>query len=390
MHRLATPGRAWVGRGQDDIGGCEQVVEFSGKIVGAVRMGAPRRRSGYLIHPASLGRPHRSAGKPVVRAASVAVMAEQSLDGYTVRGYQPGDAEALTGLYNAIEQAVGGHPGYTADETQAVLDATVADHSADARLVFTPAGELAGAGIVTTPPDGGYRVDLYGGVHPSHVGRGIGRAVLAWQEERAAEIRKSVAPDAEWTLEVGMNLADERAARTFERFGFAVARYFFEMLAPARAGVDAQVPAGLRVITYEPRYEQAVYDAHMEAFRDHWGYQKRDFDSWTGFTTKSDTFRPDLSRIAFDGEEIAGYILSYDDADEDRAYVGQVGTRRPWRRRGLARGLLADVLGAAAAAGKGHVYLAVDADSATGAVGVYERVGFEVEARAAAYHKPVA
>jgi ribosomal protein S18 acetylase RimI-like enzyme len=276
------------------------------------------------------------------------------------------------------------------DETHAIVDGMVADHEADARLVFTPDAELAGAGLVATPPEGGYRVDLWGGVHPSHVGRGIGRAVLTYQIERAAEIRKTVAPDAEWTLEVGVNLADERATHTFERFGFTVARYFFEMLAPARAGVDAKVPDGLRVITYEPRYEQALYDAHMEAFGDHWGYQKRDFDSWTGFTTKSDTFRPDLSRIAFDGDEIAGYVLSYDDSDEDRAYVGQVGTRRPWRRQGLAGGLLADVLGAAAATGKGHVYLAVDADSPTGAVGVYERVGFEVETRAVAYHKPVA
>jgi ribosomal protein S18 acetylase RimI-like enzyme len=186
-----------------------------------------------------------------------------------------------------------------------------------------------------------------------------------------------------------MNLADERATHTFERFGFAAVRYFFEMVAPARAGIEAPIPAGLRVVTYDPQYEKTLYDAHMEAFSDHWGYQKRDFDSWTGFTTRNETFRSDLSRIAFDGDEIAGYVLSYDDADEDRAYVGQVGTRRPWRRRGLAGGLLADVLGAAAATGKGHVYLGVDADSPTGAVGVYERVGFEVETRAVAYHKPV-
>jgi ribosomal protein S18 acetylase RimI-like enzyme len=316
-------------------------------------------------------------------------MAELSIDRYTVRGYRPGDAEALAATYNAMERAVGGHPGYVADETHAVIEGTVHDLDADTRLVFAPGGELAGAGIVATPPAGGYRVDLYGGVDPSFVGRGIGRAVLGWQIERAAEIHKAVAPDAEWTLEVAMNLADGRAIRLYERLGFTVARYFFEMLAPARIGIEAPIPAGLRVITYDPSYERALYDAHMEAFSDHWGYQRRDFEPWTGFTTRSELFRPELSRIAFDGDEIAGYVLAYDDADPDRAYVGQVGTRRPWRRRGLAGGLLADVLGAAARAGKGHVYLGVDADSPTGAVGVYERVGFEVEARAVAYRKPL-
>jgi mycothiol synthase len=316
-------------------------------------------------------------------------MGELTLDGYTVRAYQRSDAEALTGLYNAMEQAAGGHPGYTPDETHAILDGTVGDPAEDTRLVFAPGGELTAAGVVTTPPPGGFRLDLYGGVDPGWVGRGIGREVFAWQLTRAAEIHKTVAPDAEWTLEAGMNLADERALRLFEHFGFTVARYFFEMLAPARAGIDAPVPAGLRVVPYEPHLERDLYEAHMEAFEDHWGYQRREFDAWMGFTTRSDTFRPDLSRVAFDGDEIAGYLLAYDDADEDRAYIGQVGTRRPWRRRGLAAGLLADVLGAAAAAGKGQVYLEVDADSPTGAVGVYERVGFEVEARAVAYRKPL-
>jgi len=316
-------------------------------------------------------------------------MGELTVDGYTVRGYRPSDAEALTALYNAMERAAGGHAGYMPDETTAIVHAMVADPAVDVQLVFAPGGELAGAGVVTTPPGGGFRQDLPGGVDPSWVGRGIGRAVFAWQLERAAEIHAAIAPDAAWQLEVGANLNDERAQRLYERFGFTVARYFFEMLAPARTGVDAPVPAGTRVIAYEPAHERALYEAHMEAFADHWGYQKREFEPWTGFTTRSDTFRPDLSRIAFDGDEIAGYILTYDDADDDRAYVGQVGTRRPWRRRGLAAGLLADVLGAAAQSGKAHVYLGVDADSPTGAVGVYKRVGFEVEARAVAYRKPL-
>jgi len=314
-------------------------------------------------------------------------MAELTLDGYTVRGYRAGDAEALTGLYNAVEEAAGGHPGYTPDETDSIIDSVIGDPDADVRLVFASGGELAGAGVVATPPPDGYRVDLWGGVDPSWLGRGVGREVFGWQLARAAEIYKQAAPDAEWTLEVGANLADERATRLFERFGFGVARYFFEMLAPTRAGIDAPLPAGLRVVGYEPPVERDLYEAHMEAFSDHWGYQRREFDSWTGFTTRSDSFRPDLSRVAFDGDEIAGYVLSYDDADEARAYVGQVGTRRPWRRRGLAGALLADVLGAAAAAGKSHAYLGVDADSPTGAVGVYERVGFEVEARGVAYRK---
>jgi ribosomal protein S18 acetylase RimI-like enzyme len=51
--------------------------------------------------------------------------------------------------------------------------------------------------------------------------------------------------------------------------------------------------------------------------------------------------------------------------------------------------LLAKVLAAAAQAGKSTAALGVDADSPTGAVGVYERVGFTVEQRAVTYSIPV-
>jgi mycothiol synthase len=43
------------------------------------------------------------------------------------------------------------------------------------------------------------------------------------------------------------------------------------------------------------------------------------------------------------------------------------------------------VLRVAGAAGNAKVLLGVDADSPTGAVGVYERVGFQVENRAVTY-----
>jgi ribosomal protein S18 acetylase RimI-like enzyme len=318
-------------------------------------------------------------------------MADLSLDGYTVRGYEPSDAERLTAQYNEMERAVGGHPGFTESETRAIMTATVADHDADARLVFEPGGELVAAGIVATPPPGGFRVDMWGGVHPSWVGRGIGREVLTWQLARATEIHRAVAPDAEWAAETAVNIEDKAAIRMYERVGMTATRYFLEMLAPARTGIEAPLPDGLRAVRYEPgRYERELYEAHMEAFSDHWGFQQRGFDEWATYTVDNETFLPGLSRVAYDGDEIAGYVLSYSDADPDRAYVGQVGTRRPWRRRGLAASLLAEVLASAVEAGKGHVYLGVDADSPTGAVGVYERVGFEVEARAVAYRTPLA
>jgi mycothiol synthase len=307
----------------------------------------------------------------------------------TTRTYRTGDAAGVAGLFNAIDAAFGGQPGFTTDEMHALVDAMIHDTDTDIRVVETPAGAIAAAGLVTTPPVDGFRVDLFGGVHPEWRGRGVGRDLLGWQLSRAVEIRESAGVTRPWEAEVGTMTGDESAVRLFRRFGFAPARYFFEMLAPAAASSAVALPAGLRSEPYRSEWESGLHAAHMEAFDDHWGYQRRDLDSWATFTVRSAGFRPDLSRVAFDGDEIAGYVLSYDHVSADRSYVGQVGTRRPWRGRGLASAVLSDVLAATGRAGKSFVSLGVDAESPTGAVGVYERVGFEVEYRTVAYRAPV-
>jgi mycothiol synthase len=300
------------------------------------------------------------------------------------RPYRTGDAPALTVLYNAIERHGGGHPGNTDDETEAIVNSIVADPETDSRLVFSPDGELVAAGVVAVPPPGGFRIDAHGGVSPQWRGRGLGREILGWQIERSREIHRAAGSPDGWVFETNTLIADDPAVRLFERFGAEPSRYYFEMVAPAKDD-PRPIPGGLRVQTYEPRFERALFDAHTEAFSDHWGYQKRTFEQWTGFTVRSESFRPDLSRLAFDGDELAAYVLSYDDADPDRVYVGHVGTRRAWRRRGLAGALLSEVLTGSAALGKGHAYLWVDADSPTGAVGVYEGAGFTTATRSVEY-----
>ena len=63
------------------------------------------------------------------------------------------------------------------------------------------------------------------------------------------------------------------------------------------------------------------------------------------------------------------------------AWIGQLGTRAAWRRRGLASLLLATALTAFRDAGYERAALDVDSENATGALGLYERLGFIVSHR---------
>lgn len=308
----------------------------------------------------------------------------------TSRPYHRDDAAALTELLNEIGRIDGGHGGFEPGYIGSLVRTTVADPAADTRLVFDGEGSLVAASLVPVPPPGGFRLDLMGGVRPQWRGQGIGRDLFGWTMRRAAQLHGQVAPTDEWQVEAYL-VEDEKTFRQLLiRCGFTLARYFFDMGAPTAGVEPAPLPAGLRAEPFPTDRSREVYDAHVEAFNDHWGYQRHRFEDWAALTVESDVFRADLSRVAYDGAEIAGYILAYEEAMPDRLYLGQVGTRRPWRRRGLAGALLTHVLSAACAAGRKHVALEVDADSPTGAVGVYERAGFVVEARGAAYRRRLA
>ena len=101
--------------------------------------------------------------------------------------------------------------------------------------------------------------------------------------------------------------------------------------------------------------------------------------------------RRDLSRVAVVGDEVVGFVLvEINEDDWERqgytgAYIGLVGTRREWRGRGLASALLADSMRAMRDRGLERAVLDVDTENPTGALGVYERLGFVATTRDAAY-----
>ncbi|WP_432843918.1 GNAT family N-acetyltransferase [Dactylosporangium sp. CA-092794] len=305
------------------------------------------------------------------------------------RAYRPGDAAAIAGLINAIAEAGGGPGGFAAADVEGVVEHEIRDPAADTRLLTDAGGALVGAALVPLPPAGGDRLELIGGVRPDRRGAGLGRELLAWQLGRAAARHAEIAPEARWQAQVVTGAADAAATRLYERFGFAVARYFLEMTAPTTPAPVVTPAGGIRLAPYQQDQERRVYSAHTAAFRGLWGYQERDFGSWAALTVRSGTFRPELSRLALAGDTIAGYLLAYDSGEPDRVYIGQVGTAGPWRRRGVASALLAEALAAAGRAGYVRAGLDTDAANPTGAAGVYARAGFVVDRRVVAYRRPV-
>ena len=256
------------------------------------------------------------------------------MDDLKIRPYQAGDAGAVAALMNDLETRFGAEAGFTEPEVRDRNGPDAHRWDTDTRLILGTSGELVAMGYIDPPPPGGNKAFVSGGVHPDWRSRGIGRDLFGWQLERLAEMRG----DADWEVETGAPELDEQAAHFYARHGFKPVRYFSDMYAALGPVDAAPLPDGLRATEYRADLSRRLYDAHMEAFEDHWGYQRRPYEKWVAYTVESESFRSDLTRVVFDGDQIAGYVMSYDGAD-GKLYIGQVGTRRPWRRQGYCLGV---------------------------------------------------
>ena len=246
-------------------------------------------------------------------------------------------------------------------------------------------GELVAYGMVMERLDGvrARHVFLWGLTHPSHRRRGIGTALVGWGEARGREILAGQPADLPRLLETFRDEVVTDAIGLHRRFGFRPVRWYHEMRRDLAEPIPPEPDLGpLRTICFEPAWAERVRLAHNEAFADHWGSEPLPADVFERDFVGDPHFRADLSFLVLDGDEPAGYTINYV-AEEDweatgvrEGWIGQLGVRRPWRRRGVATALLLRSMAAFRAAGLDTASLGVDTENPTGAVGVYERVGF--------------
>ncbi|MBA3878003.1 MAG: hypothetical protein C0498_13985 [Anaerolinea sp.] len=238
-------------------------------------------------------------------------------------------------------------------------------------------------------------------VHPELRGRGLGRLLLTRIEDRA----RAAAREAE-RVDPGLAhrphhltvFAEDQvlaAADLATSAGYARHTYGFLMRRPLATPIEpASLPPGVDVRPVRPEDHRAIWDADTEAFLDHAEPAVRDeedFVRWFG----QPAIDTSLWRVAWAGDDVAGSVMTFVWADENerlgvrRAWLEHISVRRPWRGRGLARALISDTLRMLADAGFEEAVLGVHGENPTGAVGLYERCGFEVHRRWTVWRKPL-
>jgi mycothiol synthase len=223
---------------------------------------------------------------------------------------------------------------------------------------------------------------LEGWVRPAWRRRGIGRALLRWTEGRAREVAHVDGRTGARWLSSWPQDDQADAIALYRSEGYSIGRYGFLMLRDLAEPIpELPLPDGLELRPVEPAQHRAIWDADTEAFRDHWKPAVRteaDFDRWFAMP-ELDT---SLWRVAWEGGEVVGSVLNLVYPDENdalgvqRGWLEHVSVRRPWRRRGVASALIVASLAALRDRGLEEAALGVDAENPSGALHVYEALGF--------------
>lgn len=226
-----------------------------------------------------------------------------------------------------------------------------------------------------------------GYVHPDFHGQGIGAALLRALEKRALEQLLLAEPDLRVVIHNGMAITDTIGRELYENEGYQPIRYSWRM--EIKLAAPPPAPAWPQAVALRPfassEHNRLVFEAHEQAFRDHWGYTPGTFERWQHHLTGRQDFDPSRWFIAWDGDEIAGYSLCH--YRMGLGWVGALGVRRPWRKRGLGLALLYHSFGEFHRRGMHTIGLGVDAANPTGATRLYRKAGMHVANEYVIYEK---
>jgi mycothiol synthase len=245
-----------------------------------------------------------------------------------------------------------------------------------------------------TPPEDEHVVLFDGTVHASFRGRGLGSYLLQWMESHARQEFSIVDDGLPQLMRTSCNAYQVDRRLCYEQHGFYAARYAYRMERDlAQPIAEVPFPAALHLLKWSPGIDPALMDAFNEAFAGHWGLPRMNEELWRALFTGVPQFRGDLTYLAMDGDRIVGFCLNWVDqassqqAAEPEGWIEAVGVIPEWRQRGLASALLCQALNLFKAEGLRQAALDVDTQNPTGALRLYEKLGFGIARETISYVK---
>lgn len=329
-------------------------------------------------------------------------------EGWTASEPAPDEVPALVGLLRRHEREARGWPGADSESVAAEVvgrgagtreHLVVRDHTGAPRAWVSCHDRAAGRVLVgvTVDPD---------------LPREVADPVALVCFDRAEEFGRRIARDRglpRTQLDSGAFADDPRQQEWLRAAGYEHVREWWQMRRPVDASEATSLPPPREGVTVRrvgrgeqgmPQ-EEDLRQVHLvleESFADHFNSYRETFEEFVSRLREDPGHRWDHWWLAeVDGEPggalVATALTGRPGPDgapaPDGSYVDYIGVRSSARGRGVAKSLLHAVIADAAARGRDRVQLEVDANSPTGADGLYTSMGWRTVYETQSWHREV-
>ncbi|MEA3327726.1 MAG: GNAT family N-acetyltransferase, partial [Chloroflexota bacterium] len=222
--------------------------------------------------------------------------------------------------------------------------------------------------------------------------KGIEQAMMQWCEKRLIDIAGEHPKDSKRLFQTYSSAFKPTFNEILESLGYKAVRFFIEMSRMLEQIPEAELPEDIDVRDVKEQDERKIWDANVEAFRDHWGFSPPTEEDYKSYM-ESKYWQPELWQVAWDGDEVVSSVMNYIDHDYNkkfgrkRGWTENISTRREWRRRGIARALIVHSMHMHKAKGMTEVALGVDTNNPSGALKLYQNLGYEKDKTEMTYRK---
>jgi ribosomal protein S18 acetylase RimI-like enzyme len=291
------------------------------------------------------------------------------------------DAKAIAELANEHEFSVDRKSSLFSK--QGALDFIVGYIDPSVAYLVSLDGESGFSAVVNLHPDsvrGRYFTDVYARPQVENL-----ENIVLWAIE-LAELEH-----ADWDIWPGVNSLDKRLQGAWAKHGYEFLRRYYTMRMNISSAPSIRRIQNLEIRAIDitnPDQIALWHSIHQNSFSNHFGFAPRDLDKWRDLVLDSAT-DPNGVFLAFKNGEPVGFCQCNDEyAEENKGFINLLGVTHENQGFGIGEALLQTGISYCLTKGFDTVELNVDTGNESGALKLYEKVGFKPESSWIQLHRP--
>jgi ribosomal protein S18 acetylase RimI-like enzyme len=291
------------------------------------------------------------------------------------------DAKAIADLANEHELSVDSKSSLFSE--QGALDFVAGYIDSSPAYLLSLDGESGFSAVVNLHPDsvrGRYFTDVYASPQIENL-----ENIVLW----AIELAESEHPS--WDIWPGVNSLDKRLQGAWASHGYEFLRRYYTMRMTLSSAPSIRHIEDLDIRAIDVTNPDLIalwHLAHQNSFSNHFGFAPRELEKWRELVLDS-ALDPKGVFLAFKNGEPVGFCQCNDEyAEENKGFVNLLGVTHENQGLGIGEALLQTGIAYCLTKGYDSVELNVDTGNESGALNLYEKVGFRPESSWIQLHRP--